>query len=99
MAFPFRLNFGRFAKMVKSSPKDVVVNRGKRQGKNVLIITARDISERKKTEIELKKNQDKLKNVFNLANSGIVLADLEGNFLEFNNWWPKMTGYTENSAK
>ena len=25
----------------------------------------------------------------------IVLADLEGNFLEFNNWWPKMTGYTE----
>jgi PAS domain S-box-containing protein len=29
-----------------------------------------------------------------LAKSGIILADLEGNFLEFNNWWPKMTGYT-----
>lgn len=92
---PILLEFWAVRKNGEIFPKDVVVNRGKRLGKNVLIITARDISERKKTEIELKKSQDKLKNVFNLANSGIVLADLEGNFLEFNNWWPKMTGYTE----
>jgi PAS domain S-box-containing protein len=91
---PLSLEFWAVRKNGEIFPKDVVVNRGKRMGKDVLIVTARDISERKKTEKALKKSEDKLKTVFNLANSGIILADLEGNFLEFNNWWPNMLGYT-----
>jgi PAS domain S-box-containing protein len=59
-----------------------------------MIGSIQDITERKIAEKALRKSEEKLKNIFNLANSGIILADLEGNFLEFNNWWPKMTGYT-----
>ena len=76
-------------------PKEVVANRGKRMGNDVLIVTARDISNRKNNENAIQKSQEKLNNIFNLANSGIILADLEGNFLEFNKWWLKMTGYTK----
>lgn len=88
------LNFWAVRKNGEKFPNEVVVNRGKQFGKYVLIATARDISERKKAENELKKSEDKLKNIFNLANSGIVLSDLKGNFIDFNNWWPKMTGYS-----
>jgi PAS domain S-box-containing protein len=91
---PLSLEFWAVRKNGEIFPKDVVVNRGKHLGKDVLIITARDISNRKKNEKALRKSQEKLKNIFNLANSGIILADLEGNFLDFNSWWPRMTGYS-----
>ena len=92
---PISFEFWAVRKNGEIFPKEVVANRGKHMGKDVLIVTARDISERKKTENELKESEDKLKNIFNLANSGIILADLEGNFIDFNSWWPKMTGYSQ----
>ena len=91
---PIALEFWAVRKNGEIFPKDVVTNRGKYKGKDVLIVTARDISNQKKNEKALKKTQEKLNNIFNLANSGIILADIEGNFLEFNNWWLKMTGYS-----
>jgi PAS domain S-box-containing protein len=91
---PQALEFWAVRKNGEIFPKEVVANRGKHMGKDVLIVTARDISERKIAEKALRKSDEKLKNIFNLANSGIILADVEGNFLEFNNWWLKMTGYT-----
>ena len=92
---PLALEFWAVRKDGEIFPKEVFINKGKYKGKDVLIVTARDISNRKKNETALKKTQEKLNNIFNLANSGIILADLEGNFLEFNNWWLKMTGYTQ----
>ncbi len=62
--------------------------------KKRFILLARDITERKLAEKELNKSQEKLKNIFNLANSGIILANLDGTFLEFNDWWLKTTGYS-----
>ena len=91
---PIAFEFWAVRKNGEIFPKDVVANKGKYKGKDVLIVTARDISNRKKNENALKKTQEKLNNIFNLANSGIILADLEGNFLEFNNWWLRMTGYS-----
>jgi len=91
---PLSFEFWALRKNGEIFPKEVVTNRGKYQGKEVLIVTARDISSRKKNEMALKKSQEKLKNIFNLANSGIILSDIDGNFLEFNDWWPKMTGYS-----
>ncbi|HWS59599.1 MAG TPA: PAS domain S-box protein [Flavobacterium sp.] len=91
---PISFEFWAVRKNGEIFPKEVVLNRGKRQGKDVLIVTARDISNRKNNENAIRKSQEKLNNIFNLANSGIILADLEGNFLEFNNWWLKMTGYS-----
>jgi PAS domain S-box-containing protein len=93
-SIPISFEFWAIRKNGEVFPKEVVVNKGKHLGKDVLIATARDISERKKAEKALKKSEDKLKNVFNLANSGIILADLEGHFLEFNNWWVRMSGYS-----
>ena len=91
---PISFEFWAVRKNGEVFPKEVVVNRGKRLGNDVLIVTARDISNRKNNENAIRKSQEKLNNIFNLANSGIILADLEGNFLEFNNWWLKMTGYS-----
>lgn len=62
--------------------------------KKNFILLARDISKRKLAENELNKSEEKLKNIFNLANSGIILANLDGTFLEFNDWWLKTTGYS-----
>ncbi|TRX24275.1 PAS domain S-box protein [Flavobacterium franklandianum] len=92
---PISLEFWAVRKNGEIFPKDVVTNKGKYKGKDVLIVTARDISNRKKNEKALKKTQEKLNKIFNLANSGIVLADTDGNFLEFNNWWLKMTDYSQ----
>ena len=91
---PLSTEFWAVRKNGEIFPKEVVTSRGKYKGKKVLIVTARDITNRKKNETELKKSQEKLKNIFNLANSGIILSDIEGTFLEFNDWWPKMTGYS-----
>jgi PAS domain S-box-containing protein len=59
-----------------------------------MIGSIQDITERKIAEKALKKSEEKLKNIFNLANSGILVADIEGHFIEFNECWLKMTGYT-----
>jgi len=65
------------------------------QGNPLMMVgSIQDITDRKIAENALRKSEEKLKNIFNLANSGIIMADIEGNFLEFNNWWPKMTGYS-----
>ncbi len=91
---PISFEFWAVRKNGEVFPKEVVINRGKRLGNDVLIVTARDITNRKNNENTIKKSQEKLNNIFNLANSGIILADLDGNFLEFNDWWLKMTGYS-----
>ena len=58
------------------------------------IILARDITERKVAEIALRENEEKLQGVFNVANSGIVMADTKGNFILFNDWCCETLGYT-----
>lgn len=75
-------------------PSEVVIDKCNYFGKDFLIATARDITERKKSEDSLRKSEEKIKSIFNLANSGIVLTDLTGKFLEFNQKWLEMLGYT-----
>ncbi len=91
---PISFEFWAIRKNGEIFPKEVVVNKGKYSGKTVLIVTARDITKRKENEQTIRKNEEKLTIIFNLANSGIVLADIDGNFLEFNDWWLKKVGYS-----
>lgn len=91
---PKTLEFWALRKNGEIFPKEVVIHKSKRLGNDVLIATARDITNRKNIENALLKNQEKLNNIFNLANSGIILTDLEDNYLEFNDWWLKMIGYS-----
>ncbi len=58
-------------------PKDVVANKGKFFGKDVAICTARDITERKHNEIELKESEENLKQLNEIASQMLVLPDLE----------------------
>nr|WP_315150535.1 PAS domain S-box protein [uncultured Flavobacterium sp.] len=55
-----------------------------------------DITNRKQAEIALRKSQEKLEGIFNLANSGIVMIDKLGHFLLFNDWCHKLLGYSRN---
>lgn len=80
-------------------PSEVVIDKCKYFGKDVLIATARDITERKQSEESLRKSEEKIKSIFNLANSGIILTDHSGHFLEFNNKWIEMLGYTPKEMK
>ncbi|NDP27218.1 MAG: PAS domain S-box protein [Flavobacterium sp.] len=75
-------------------PKKVVANKGKYFGKDVLIVAARDITERKKAESDLQKSQEKLQGIFNVANLGIILTDLKGKYILFNNWYTEKLGYS-----
>ncbi len=59
-----------------------------------IIAVVIDITERKKAEEALQKSQEKLRGIFDLANSGIILTDLKGKYLLFNNWFAKALGYT-----
>jgi PAS domain S-box-containing protein len=63
-------------------------------GNKMLIGAIYDITDRKKAEDLLQKSQEKLRGVFDLANSGIILTDLNGKYLLFNNWCTQALGYT-----
>ncbi|HEY6141903.1 MAG TPA: PAS domain S-box protein [Flavobacterium sp.] len=59
------------------------------------IILARDISIRKKAEEALRENEEKLEEVFNVANSGILIIDKSNKFSLHNDWCCEMFGYTK----
>lgn len=61
---------------------------------NHFIMLTRDITSRILAEEALQKSQEKLFGLFNVANSGIILMDLNGKFLLFNNWVIEKLGYT-----
>ena len=58
------------------------------------ILLARDITKRKQIEEALRQNEEKLQDIFNLANSGILMVDKNGHFLLYNDWCCDMLGYT-----
>ncbi len=54
----------------------------------------RDITERKKTEQQLKESEEKFRMLFNTANDTIFIVDLEGNIIECNKTSNERLGYT-----
>ena len=53
-----------------------------------------DITERRKIQDALQESEKKLRSIFDTANSGIILTDLQGNFIHHNKWFEKTFGYT-----
>lgn len=67
----------------------------KQNGRTVGIqAIARDITERKRIQDELKENEQKLQTVIDTVNEGITLSDEVGHFEIFNATMEKLTGYT-----
>lgn len=92
---PEQFEFWAMRKNGEIFPKEVVVNKTSYSGEDYLIATARDITKRKKIEEALRKSDEKIMSVFNLANSGILLTDTNGAILEFNNWWLEKLNYSK----
>lgn len=65
------------------------------QGKKVILDIARDISERKKTELLLKQSEENYRHIINGMNDMVFVIDLNGKFLDVNNSASEVLGYTK----
>jgi PAS domain S-box-containing protein len=54
-----------------------------------------DITERKLTEESMRQSEERFRNMFTSAGTGIAISTLEGRFLEVNEAYCRMLGYTE----
>ncbi|MGZ5050089.1 MAG: PAS domain S-box protein [Methylobacter sp.] len=59
----------------------------------------RDITERKRAELALRESEDKLRSLYTLAPLGIALTDMNGRYLEFNESFRRICGYSEDELK
>ncbi len=58
-----------------------------------------DITERKKTEKELRENEKKLRIIFDNSNVGIALGNVKGNLTSFNPAFARLVGYSPDELK
>lgn len=63
--------------------------------KHSVVWVARDISDRKRMEAELRESEDCFRKAFNYAASGMALVALDGHFLKANRYLCEMVGYSE----
>lgn len=56
--------------------------------------THTDITEEKHIQLSLQEQKEELETIFNISRDGIAILDLQSNFLEFNNAYLTMTGFT-----
>ena len=59
-----------------------------------IIGSALDITQQKETETLLRHQKDELETIFNLSRDGIAILDMETKFLEFNDSYLTLTGFT-----
>jgi len=70
-----------------------------KDGKAVRVLGVNiDITERKKTEEELRETRDYLDNLLNYANAPIIVWDGESRIIKFNHAFEHLTGYTPNDV-
>lgn len=53
-----------------------------------------DITEQKNLQIELEQQKEEFETIFNVSKDGIAVLDMEFNFLDFNEAYIEMTGFT-----
>lgn len=60
---------------------------------------ARDITERKRVESALLESEEKLRSLYELSPLGIALTDMKGRYVEFNEAFRRICGYTVKELK
>jgi PAS domain S-box-containing protein len=88
----FRLTTRDGRKMVMHAQGEIVRDATGRP--YVLRGTAQDITERKEIEAAVQENEQKLRAIFDTADDGIFILDLEGNFIDINRAAHERLGYT-----
>ena len=63
------------------------------RGKEVFSVIVRDITERKKAEEALRKNEEKYRNIFENAQEGIFQTNINGTYISVNPALAKMLGF------
>ncbi|MBV5321085.1 MAG: EAL domain-containing protein [Sulfuricurvum sp.] len=53
-----------------------------------------DITEQKNLQMEIQEQKDKFETIFNTSKDGIAVLDMDSNFLDFNDAYLEMTGFT-----
>ncbi len=76
-------------------PVEITANAFILDGQPVIMALARDISERKRMETALRENEELFRNIFERAETGIVLSTPEGAFIRANPKFCRIVGYTE----
>jgi len=64
-----------------------------------IILTCRDVSERKRVEKALKISESKFRNIFNHSSAAIIILSNDYSILEVNEVFLKLTGYTTEEVK
>lgn len=73
--------------------------RGKRLSDGKLQGVLVDISNRTQADSVIRESESKLRGLFELSPFGIVLVDMQGNYLEFNDAFLEICGYSEEELK
>jgi PAS domain S-box-containing protein len=60
-----------------------------------IFVSLRDINRRKQLEEKIRKNEERLSAIYNNMSVGISIVDNFGNYLQANQTWLKMLGYSE----
>ncbi len=76
-------------------PKEVICNQGRYFGKDVIITTARDVTDRKRTDGTLRETNAYLENLINYANAPIIVWDAQFHITRFNHAFEYLTGLKE----
>jgi len=76
-------------------PVEMSLNPSRSQGRLFLTSIIRDISERKKMELEVLEREEQFRDLFENANDMIQAVTPDGKFLYVNRAWKKTLGYTE----
>jgi diguanylate cyclase (GGDEF)-like protein/PAS domain S-box-containing protein len=64
------------------------------QGRNIRLVSARDITERKRAEAALRKSEERYRELFDNANDMVITIDLKGNITSVNKMAEEITGYS-----
>ncbi len=92
---PQKLDWWSQKKNGEIFPKELILARGQYFGKDVVIATGRDITERLQAETALKDREAIFRSLFQNSPLGIVMSDPNGKLLQANTALCEMLGYTE----
>lgn len=68
-------------------------------GKPAMFYSSRDISERIRIERELRTSEEKLRGLYELSPLGIALTDMQGHYVEFNQAFEHICGYSADELR